>query len=111
MLHKSVINRPLFNAHITQALRARYLFFFTAIIFCILDLLSRLPLDHDEAHGAGCGGDGEDQQLPVETDLGGDCEARANPDTLHQLDQCECLGAVLGVLAAHQGYHLDGIMG
>ena len=84
--------------HITQALRAQCLFFFTAIIFCILDLLSRLPLDYNEAYGAGCGRDGEDQQLPVEADLGGDCEARANPDTLHQLDQGEGLCAVVGVL-------------
>ena len=97
--------------HITQDWRARYLFFFTANIFCILDLLSRLPLDHDEAYGAGRGGDSEDQQLPAEANLGGDCEAQADPDTLHQLNQGEGLSAVLGVLAADQRYHLDGISG
>ena len=83
--------------HITHSC----LFSLALSIFCLLSLY------HHEPDGAGRGGDGEDQELPVEAESGGDSEARADPDTLHQLDQGESLGAVLGVLAAYQRDHLE----
>ena len=109
MFHKSSANQTIIpcHAHNSLVIGTICLFLFTRINTpSLLDLLSRLPLDHDEPDRAGHGGDGEDQQLPAEAEPGGDQEPGAHPHTLHQLDQGEGLGAVVAVLAAHQGYHL-----